>query len=145
MPEQRFAANPPREAKKLLFKMSMVSPKRRKLEIKLMFLSVRKAHLIPVCKEKVFVELPDGKEVRLKKLLYGMRKAAGSWEEFCTETLVEKGFQPGSSCPVVFFNKETAVRVHGDDFAFAGHHLGSVALLDRMESWCDMKLLGDLV
>ena len=58
--------------------MSMVNSKKRKLETKLMFMDVRKAHLIPVCNEKVFVELPDGRVVRLKKCLYGMRKAASS-------------------------------------------------------------------
>ena len=56
----------------------------------------------------------------MKKWLYGMRKAASSWEEFYTEKFVEKGFQPGSSCRVVFFNKETSVRV--------AHHLELVAL-----------------
>ena len=79
-PEQFFAATPPWEAKKLLFKMSMVNPKKGKLETKLMFIDVRKAHLIPVCNEKVFVELPDGRVVRLKKWLYGMKKAASGWE-----------------------------------------------------------------
>ena len=77
-----------------------------------------KAHLIPVCIENVFVELPDGRVVRLKKWLYGMRKAASSWEEFDTEKFVEKGCQPGSSCPVVFFNKETAVRVMATTLRF---------------------------
>ena len=75
-----FAATLPCEAKKLLFKMSMANPKKGKFETKLMFIDVRKAHVIPVCNEKVFVEFPDGRVVRLKKLLYGMRKAASSWE-----------------------------------------------------------------
>ena len=143
-PEHSFAATSPREAKKLLFKMSMVNPKKGKLETKLMFIDVRKAHFTPVCNEKVFVELPDGRVVRMKKWLYGMRKAASSWEELYTEKFVEKGFQPGSSCPVVFFNKETAVRVvvHGDDFSFSGHHLELVALRNWMESWCDIKFRG---
>ena len=48
------------------------------LETKLMFIDVRKAHFIPVCNEKVFVELSDGRVVRLKKWLYGMRKAASN-------------------------------------------------------------------
>ena len=143
-PEHFFAATSPRESKKLLFKMSMVNPKEGKLETKLMFIDVRKAHFTPVCNEKVFVELPDGRVVRMKKWLYGMRKAASSWEELYTEKFVEKGFQPGSSCPVVFFNKETAVRVvvHGDDFSFSGHHLELVALRNWMESWCDIKFRG---
>ena len=106
-----------------------------------MFIDVRKTHLIPVCNEKVFVELPDGRVVRLKKWLYGMRKAASSWEEIYTEKFVEKGFQPGSAWPVVFFNKETAVRVvvHGDDFTFSAHHLELVALQKWIESWCDIQ------
>ena len=143
-PEQFFAATPPWEAKKLLFKMSIVNSKERKLETKLMFIDVLKAHVIPVCNEKVFVELPDERVVRLKKWLYGMRKAASSWEEYYTEKFVQKGFQPGSSCPVVFFNKETAVKVvvHGDDFTFSGHHLEPVALRKWMESWCDIKFRG---
>ena len=57
-----------------------------------MFIDVRKAHLIPVCNEKVFVELPDGRVVRLKKWLCGMRKAASSCEEFYKEKFVEKVF-----------------------------------------------------
>ena len=34
-----------------------------------MFTDVRKAHLFPVCKEKVVVELPVGRVVRLKVAL----------------------------------------------------------------------------
>ena len=56
--------------------------KRRKLETKLMYIVVRKAHLTF---KKSFVELLDGREVMLKKWLHGMRKAASSWEEFYTE------------------------------------------------------------
>ena len=95
-----------------------------------MFIDVGKAHHIPICNEYVFVELPDRRVVRLKKWLNGMRKAASSWEEIYTEKFVEKGFQPGASCPMVFLNKETAVRVlvHGDDFTLSGHHLELVAL-----------------
>ena len=47
LPQKFFVAIPPREAKKLLFKMSRVNPMKGKLETKLMFIDVRKAHLIP--------------------------------------------------------------------------------------------------
>ena len=46
-PEQFFAAIPPWEAKKLLFKMSMVNPKKRKLETKLMCHRCTKGALHP--------------------------------------------------------------------------------------------------
>ena len=91
----------------------------------------------------------------MKRFLLNSRRKSGEVEEvaprseegrqeFHTEKFVEKRFQPGASCPVVFFNKETAVRVvvHGDDFTFSGHHLEFVALRNRMESWCDIKFRG---
>ena len=40
----------------------------KKLETMLMFIDVRKAHLIPVCNEKVFVELPDRRVVRFEEV-----------------------------------------------------------------------------
>ena len=83
--EDLFAAMPPLEAKKILFRMSTVGMEKRRLGTKdeevLMFVDVRKAHLNGVCEEEVFVELPEefGKGKRfagLRRWLYGMRKAA---------------------------------------------------------------------
>ena len=58
-----FAAMPPLEAKKLLFRMAAGvrgwRRKRRAAEIKLMFIDVRKAHLNAVCDEEAWVELPE--------------------------------------------------------------------------------------
>ena len=115
--------------------------KKRKLETKLMFIDVRKAHLIPVCNEKGFCRTSRRKSGEVEEV--APRNEEGR-QEFHTEKFVEKGFQPGSSCPVVFFNKETAVRVvvHGDDFTFSGHDLELVALRKWMESWCDIKFRG---
>ena len=72
-------------------------------QVKLMCVDVRKAHPISGCKEEKFF---DGRVMRLKRWLHGMREAANSWEELRTEKLVEKGFRP-----VLFFNEETDVRV----------------------------------
>ena len=58
-----------------------------------MFIDVRKAHLNGVAddQEWVFVELPPefhvyGRFARIRRWLYGMRKAAISWESNPSET-----------------------------------------------------------
>ena len=88
--EEMFAAMPPLEAKKLLFRMAAGvrgwRRRRRAAEIKLMFIDVRKAHLNAVCDEEAWVELPEefwqwGRYAKLRRWLYGMRKAAAGWEE----------------------------------------------------------------
>jgi len=80
-PEEMFAATPPLEAKKLLFRMAagVRGWRRRKgaAEIKLMFIDVRKAHLNAVCEDEAWVELPEefwewGRHAKLKRWLYGM-------------------------------------------------------------------------
>ncbi|MEM8827096.1 MAG: hypothetical protein AAGD40_09285, partial [Pseudomonadota bacterium] len=61
--EELFAAMPPLEAKKLLFRMAarVRGARRRKglEEIKLMFIDVRKAHLNAKCEDEEWVELPE--------------------------------------------------------------------------------------
>ena len=89
--EDLFAAMPPLEAKKLLFRM-MATERNRDDDVgggasfKLMFIDVRKAHLNAVCTEDAYVELPvemgmGGYCGKLKRWLYGMRKAAQGWED----------------------------------------------------------------
>ena len=51
-----------------------------------MFIDVREAHLNAVCEEEEWVQLPEGfwehgRYSKLKRWLYGMRKAAAGWEE----------------------------------------------------------------
>ena len=80
-----FAVMPPLEAKKALFAfVAGVREKRRAQghdELKLMFVDVKKAHLNAKCDEEEWVELPNefnkfGRYAKLKRWLYGMRKAA---------------------------------------------------------------------
>ena len=144
--EDLFAATPPLEALKLLLRASVVQGEGEE-ETKLMFVDVRKAHLIPQCDEEVFVRLPEefgNKVVRLRRWLYGMRKAANRWEEHYTKKLREAGFLQGVASPVVFYNPVTGVRcvVHGDDFTFSGKHQDLVAIRKWMESWCEIKFRG---
>ena len=88
--EDFFGAMPPLESKKLVFRMVAGvrgQPRRNGLvKVKLMFIDVRKAHLNAVCEEEEWVELPEdfwehGKYARLRRWVYGMRKAATGWEE----------------------------------------------------------------
>ena len=61
--EDLFAAMPPLEAKKLMFRMTAGlrgwMRKQGKPEMKLMFIDVRKAHLSAICEEEAWVELPE--------------------------------------------------------------------------------------
>ena len=85
-----FASMPPLESKKMMFRVTAGirgwRRRRGKEEVKLMFIDVRKAHLNAKCDEEEWVELPEemwrwGRYARLRRWLYGMRKAASGWEE----------------------------------------------------------------
>ena len=61
---------------------------------KLMFIDVKKAHLngkVPYG-EFAFVKLPDGRIWRLKRWLYGVRRAAQAWAEEYASKVVGVGF-----------------------------------------------------
>lgn len=148
--EDFFAAMPPLELKKLMFKMVAgvrgQRRRRRLLEIKLMFIDVRKAHLNAVCGEEEWVELPaefweHERFARLKRWLYDMRKAAAVWEEDYAKRKEAEGCRKGNGAPTVVYNAKTEVRavVHGDDFTFskARHELDK--MLVKMEKWYDIK------
>ena len=92
-------------------------------EVKLMFVDVKKAHLNAKCDEEEWVELPDefkkfGRYAKLKRWLYGMRKAASGWEDDYARRLVEDGFRRGRAASTIFYHPKTQVRVvvHGDRF-----------------------------
>ena len=113
--EDLFAAMPPLESKKLVFRMvAGVGGRRRRkglAEVKLMFIDVRQAHLKAVCEEEEWVELPEefwehGKYATLRRWLYGMRKAAAGWEEDYAGKMVAEGFKRGRVALTVFYNQE---------------------------------------
>ena len=85
--EDLFAAMPPLESKKLMFRMVAARGQRRRRgleEVKLMFIDVRKAHLNAWCEEEEWVELLGefweyGRYARLQRWLYGVRRATAGW------------------------------------------------------------------
>lgn len=113
-----------------------------------MFVDVKKAHLIPACEEDVYVlllaQFGQDEVVKLRRWLYGMRKAAHHWEMFYTNKLREIGFKSGMASPVVFYNALTKVRcvVHGDDFTFTGTHSELERIRKWMCSWCEIRFRG---
>ena len=150
-----FAAMPPLDAKKALFAfVAGVREKRRAQghdEVKLMFVDVKKAHLNAKCDEEEWVELPDefkkiGRYAKLKRWLYGMRKAASGWEDDYARRLVEDGFRRGRAASTIFYHPKTQKRVvvHGDDFTFAGTESELKKIEAKMHEWYDVKVRGIL-
>lgn len=152
-----FAAMPPLEAKKLLFRKAAAQKRvwRRGgwRRMKLMFVDVKKAHLNGVLEphEKAYVSLPEGccqpgMCARLRRWLYGMRPAANAWERDFTVNLESIGFERGKSAPTAFYNPVNGVRcvVHGDDFTFLGFEEDLQDVARAMGSWYELKVRGVL-
>ena len=152
-PAELFAAMPPLEAKKVLFRMAAGRRRWRRRrglpEVKVMFIDIRKAHLNAECTEEEWVELPEefwrwGRYARLRRWLYGMRRAAAEWEDEYARKLEGIGFRRGKAAPTAFYNDKTKVRVvvHGDDFTCTGTRAELDKLAGKMAEWWDMKLRG---
>ena len=97
------------------------------------------------------VELPDefkkfGRYAKLKRRLYGMRKAASGWEDDYARRLVEDGFRRGRAASTIFYHPKTQVRVvvHGDNFTFAGTESELKRIQAKMHEWYDVKVRGVL-
>ena len=147
-----FAAMPPLEAKKLLFRQAARSRKTwrsgRWRSKKLLFIDAKKAHLNGVVPPDVYayVVLPSGICWRLRRWLYGMRPAAHAWEADYAAKLESIGFRRGKSAPTVFFNAQSGCRcvVHGDDFTFLGFDIELHEIIRKMREWYELKVRGVL-
>ena len=148
--EDLFAATPPWELKRLL--LSHAADREGGGSRKVMLVDVKKAHLYPLCQEEVYIELPE--EVgagpacvgRLRRMLYGLRAAAATWENHYASKLEEIGFKRGVATPVAFHHRERglSVVVHGDDFTFTGDDAALEWVLRHMKSWYQLKLRAKL-
>ena len=149
-----FAAMPPLDAKKVLFQMAVsenLGKRRRGLPgIKVMLIDVKKAHHQGCLKEdeRAYTGLPDKPGVcgRLRRWLYGMRPAAGAWEEDYSNLLESLGFAKGVAHPTTFYRSADKVRcvVHGDDFTFTGEKAALKQVERDMRARYDLKLRGVL-
>ena len=150
-----FAAMPPLEAKKALFAFVAGMRDKRRPQgrdgVKLMLIDVKKSHFNAKCDEEEWVALPDefekfGMNAKLKRLLYGMRKAASGWEDDYARRLVEDGFRLGRVASTILYHSKTQVRVavHGDDVTFAGTESELRKIQAKMHEWHDVKVRGIL-
>ena len=59
---------------------------------------------------------------KLRKHMYGTRRAAEGWQDECSGTLLSLGFVKGLASPCVFHHpeKRLTTSVHGDDFTTTG-------------------------
>ena len=141
--EDLFAAMPPLEAKRLLFRLTRCLGN----EFKMLFLDVRKAHLNGVCDVDAYVELPveanaeKGKIGKLKRWLYGMRPAGHAWEKDYTDNFAKEGLVRGKASAAVFHNKGNGMIcvVHGDDFTFLGREKDLNYMKSKMGEWYEVK------
>ena len=66
----------------------------------------KKAHLVPECREKVYVELPEEAGVEsddcgnLLHWLQGCGRAGQAWEDHCSNVLMSMVFDKAASSPV---------------------------------------------
>jgi len=69
--------------------------------------------------EKLHLRLPNGRLVKLKKYLYGLKQAGAEWQDNITATLVTNGYQP-SVDPLIFSKRSDdnfiIMSLHVDDF-----------------------------
>ena len=143
-----FAAMPPLESKKLLFRQAARTERKWHRGAwrrpKLLFIDVKKAHLNGKVPDNtfVYVQLPDGRCWRLRRWLYGMRPAASAWEADYTNKLESIGFQRGKSAPTVFYRAGTGCRcvTHGDDFTFLAFDDQIKIIIDDMKKWYHIKV-----
>ena len=143
-----FAAMPPLEAKKMLFRQAVREGRSweegKWCGKKLIFIDVKKAHLNGKVPDDIhaFVRMPCGRIWKLKRWIYGSRPAANAWEKDFVEKLTGAGFEQGKSCPTVLFRRSTGCRlvVHGDDFTFASWENEVPKLLEEMKGWYEIKV-----
>lgn len=148
-----FAAMPPLEAKRMLFRrFAVMKNLNGKRKMKLMLIDVKKAHLNGVCeRDNVYVELPQeggapGTCGRLLRWFYGMREAASAWEAAYTSSLKGDGFVEGASAPTVFPYPQSGTRcvVHGDEFTFLGCGDELDNIEEKMAEWYEPRVRGVL-
>ena len=113
-----------------------------------MLIDVKKAPLYPLCSVDTFIELPEevgagpGYVGKLRRMLYGLRSAAATWENHYAAKLEQIGFARGVSTPVSFYHAGRGISlvVHGDDFTFTGYEEDLEWVAAQMKEWYQLKV-----
>ena len=125
-----YTATPPLELLRVLVRLASNRKGRSGGRWKLGVSDVSRAYFYAQSLKPTFVEIcPEdlelGEEHRCGELnvsMCGTRPAAGNWQRFYTQKLVESGFSKASSSTCIFFHpaRHVLVFVHGDDFVSVG-------------------------
>lgn len=153
--EDRFAATPPLEAKKMLRSRAVIEGigynGRREAGMKLGFIDVTRAYVHARARRELFVTLldedyTDGMCGRLNKAMYGTSDAAQHWESAHIECMSEFECSRGAATPCICPHAERYIRVvvHGDDVTILGHLEQIDWSKKRMESTYDIKYRGHI-
>lgn len=77
-------------------------------------------------KETLYLRLPNGQYVKLKKYLYGLKQAGYEWNDLLANTLSSNGYTQSQYDPCVFFknfnNGYIIMATHVDDFYVISTH-----------------------
>ena len=127
------------------------------MNFKLYQMDVKSASLNGFLNEEVFVEQPKGFQdphfldhvLRLKKALYGLKRAPRAWYDRLTTYLLDHGFKRGQADRTLFVKRDEKsllmAQVYVDDivFEFTIDHLAH-EFLEEMKREFEMSMVGEL-
>ena len=163
-PEERmstielFSSTPPLEAVRLLLSLMVTErTSRRGGTLKLACWDVSRAHLYGEVQRLIFVDLPEGLEVKgngggkrycakLRKAMYGCQDSSKTWQDDHTRRLSAEGHLQGKSSGSVYYHKETGSTtvVHGDDFLTLADQEAIDGMDKKLKAWYEVRKTGNL-
>src|ERR1044072_4074451 len=127
------------------------------LKFKLFQMDVKSAFLNGYLNEEVYVEQPKGfvdpnfpdHVYKLRKALYGLKKAPRPWYERLTKYLTDKGYRKGGLDKTLFVKNEggkiMVAQIYVDDIVFGGMSDKMVKhFANQMQAEFEMSLMGEL-
>ena len=120
-------------------------------------MDVKSAFLNGMLQEEVYVEQPKGfvdphrldDVYKLKRALYGLKKAPRAWYDRLTTYLTKHGFKRGSVDTTVFIRKDknsfVVAQIYVDDIVFcATNDSLALSFADEMKAMFEMNMIGEL-
>ena len=127
------------------------------MNFKLYQMDVKCAFLNGYLNEEVFVEKPKGFKdpyfldhvLRLKKALYGLKKAPRPWYDWFTQYLLDRGFKRGYVNRTLFVKNDEdyllVAQVYVDDIVFgATFDARAIEFSEEMKKEFEMSIVGEL-
>jgi len=90
-----------------------------------------KSHIREDLNEKLYVKLPDGRVVKLRKYLYGLKQAGYEWEQNVTKVLLDLGYKQSKHDTRAF------TKWHKDDFICMSTHVDDFYVISSKQKLLD--------